>query len=151
MLQLLIYGCTVYIQWPLEQTQSGHRGFSKYCTFDKSLFPGSNTFLLKNWLWGDYLLYEHFKAKFEDAKNRFGQDRLEDELTKLRSANDRVKDMCIEDQVDAKELPEKYRLVGPKVLGYKVKEENDSFCQLYVMKEVSFIDLIRSIYEVRGL
>ena len=48
---------------------------------------------LKTWLWGDYLLYNHFKKRFDNAVRNHG-DIMEDDLKMLRTVNEDMKSDC---------------------------------------------------------
>lgn len=69
---------------------------------------------LKKWLWPDYMLYNHFHAKFNHITEQFGAERMSSKLEEYQQLN--VK--C--------ESPIESRL-----------------CFLHHMKELPFIDLLR--------
>ena len=75
---------------------------------------------LKKWLWGDYLLYDHFKKKFKATLKEFGEDKLDQEKRILRTANDNVRSRCIEGKVDNKDLKGKFHSWSNDVEGYQV-------------------------------
>ena len=75
---------------------------------------------LKEWLWGDYLLYDHFKKKFEATINEFGRDKLEQEMRILKTANGNVKKRCIQAKVDNRELKGQFHTWSNDVEGYQV-------------------------------
>ena len=103
-------------------------------------------------MWADYLLYDHFKQKFIKEKESYGLRQLDHEKEILRRATDRIKQRCIEGAVDNKRLPQKDRLYGSDVMGYKLKENSgDSSCPYYTMKEVNFLDDVRAIQEQKSI
>ena len=98
------------------------------------------------WLWADYLLYDHFKEKFAKEIETFGRHRLEHEKEILKRAIDYKKEICIEAEVDNSLLPKEDRLFGANVMGYKLKKDTgDESCPYYTMKEVTFLDYLRMI------
>ena len=68
----------------------------------------------------DYLLYNHFLAKFELELENFGADKLNHELEILNHANKEIEKRCVIAQVDNKDLSPEDRLYGQGVLGYKM-------------------------------
>ena len=53
-------------------------------TTDKSGFMSEETKrIMRNWLWADYMLYDHFKKKLEQTLQNFGAQKLEKQLTEL--------------------------------------------------------------------
>lgn len=49
---------------------------------------------LKTWLWGDYLLYNHFKKRFDEKLRKYG-DNMKHDLKMLRSLNQDIEMDCI--------------------------------------------------------
>ena len=84
------------------------------------LLDGLNVF--SEWLWADYVLYDHFKEKFAKEIETFGRHRLEHEKEILKRAIDYKKETCIEAEVDNSLLPKEDRLFGANVMGYKLKK-----------------------------
>ena len=102
--------------------------------------------VFSEWLWADYVLYDHFKEKFAREIETFGRHRLEHEKEILKRAIDYKKEVCIEAQVDNSLLPKEDRLFGSNVMGYKLKKDTgDESCPYYTMKEVNFLDYLRVI------
>ena len=50
--------------------------------------------ILKNWLRGDYLLYDHFKRRFDQAVKDY-KGNMDHDLKKLSSLNEGIKRECI--------------------------------------------------------
>ena len=109
----------------------------------KSVISAEAREALKEWLWGDYMLYDHFAAKFERELTELGSDAfLEKELGKLAAENAKVVKRCVaQEGVDNKELKGEYHLWGQDMLGYKMKEGAE--CKLYGIAENPFLDLYR--------
>ena len=49
---------------------------------------------LKEWLWGDYLLYDHFKKRFDETIRKYN-DNMEWDLEKLRTLNLNIESQCV--------------------------------------------------------
>ena len=50
---------------------------------------------LKTWLWGDYMLYNHFKDKFDEKVRNMDNMELEHDLKILRLRNNQIETDCI--------------------------------------------------------
>ena len=106
---------------------------------------------ISEWLWADHLLYDHFKQKFAKKRKSYGLSKLSNEKEVLRRATENVKQRCIEALVDNKLLPQKDRLYGYNVMGYRLKKNSgDSSCPYYTMKEGSFLGELRRIQEQKS-
>ena len=55
--------------------------------------------ILKDWLWADQMLYDHFKEKLYQRKELFGLNSLEREIKKLKQYNDLIKSQCLLEKV----------------------------------------------------
>lgn len=113
----------------------------------KSSLSGKARAKLKTWLWADYQLYDHFLAKFNNEIESF--DGLNHEMEILGHANHEVQDHCVVAQVSNEELDPQDRLSGHGVLGFKINSE-DTECSYMGMKEVKFLEIIRSIQTKRS-
>ena len=50
----------------------------------RSNMTESTRAILRSWLWADYLLYDHFKAKFQQKVQEFGQVRMGEQIRQLQ-------------------------------------------------------------------
>ena len=91
------------------------------------------TNIIIEWLWADNLLYEYFKKKFLSQRKVFGLQKLKHEHQILEQASNKVKDRCIEAQVENKYLAKNDRLYGHDVMGYKVRQNSGKDCPYYTM------------------
>ena len=115
-----------------------------------SLKKGMSSFSrgkLKEWLWAEYMIYDHFVEKFERQKNqyieRIGRKKFFDNVQKLESANKKVYSECVIAQTDNKHgLKGQYKMALDRVLGYKVNE-NRTWCKFYAISEPYFTALLR--------
>ena len=98
---------------------------------------------LKQWLWADYALYDHFKERLEERKQELGVDKLREGVKGLRKMNEVVEQECVVRKVrGARWLPEEFRPWSKDVMGFKVREERGD-CRYFAMAEVHFIDTVR--------
>merc|ERR1712223_496160 len=105
--------------------------------------------ILKKWMWADYMLYDHFKEKFEDEILAFGSEKMKHELEILRHSNQEIQNQCVAKQVSNEELNPEDRLHGHGVLGYKINNENKD-CVFMAMKEIKFLNILRTIQTERA-
>ena len=70
------------------------------------------------WLWGDYMLYNHFKGEFLKKREAFGLERLKSERELLKNATEQTLKRC----------------AGSK---------KDNFCQYLRLPEMKFLAKIK--------
>ena len=101
--------------------------------------------ILKDWLWADQMLYDHFKEKLRLRKEQYGLNNLEREIEKLKGYNDQVKAQCVLETVrnNTKKLSEEYVPWSKDVVAFKIDEETNPYCKFYGISELHFIDHIR--------
>ena len=104
---------------------------------------------LKSWLKGDYVIYDHFRKKFQEHVENFGLDKMEHELEILRHANSEMAKQCEIKQVSNEELNPDDKLYGSGVLGYKMNTDNKE-CVFMGMKEVKFLNILRKLQTQRA-
>ncbi|XP_054709248.1 galactose-3-O-sulfotransferase 4-like [Uloborus diversus] len=98
---------------------------------------------LKEWNWGDQLLYDHFLQKFEKAVKEFGKEKMELEVQELRKRRNDWFDFCVQERVEAKNLTS-YSIWSNKVSGYVLKSDvNNITCEDLVKPENYFTSEIR--------
>lgn len=97
---------------------------------------------LKAWLWGDYMLYNHFKKRFDETVRKYG-DNMEHDLKKLRSLSQDIEMNCIKGVVKSSELTGIFKMWGQHMVGYRVDELNKK-CVNHAIDEMSFINYVRS-------
>ena len=70
----------------------------------------------------DYKVYSHFTPIFEKRLERFGQNRVEEELRELRKANEAVKKRCKISPVDNRKISGANKWWGKaELVGYQVR------------------------------
>jgi len=104
---------------------------------------------LKKWMWGDYMLYDHFNEKFQQEIDAFGADKMKHELEILKHANEEIQNQCVAKQVSNEELNPEDRLHGHGVLGYTINTENKD-CVFMAMKEIKFLNILRTLQTERA-
>jgi hypothetical protein len=108
----------------------------------KSIITKETREILKKWLWADYLLYDHFSAKFVKAKEKFGIEKMSKSLKYLEELNQKVRESCVQIERTNKELTKEYLPFLDTILGYIINSSNDEFCKHYVMNEPLFVEEI---------
>jgi len=96
----------------------------------------------------DYIVYNHFKKKFEEKLEAFGSSRMAHELNDLHFANEQKVEECNFQAADNRKLSGKFKWWGPAALvGYLAETgegaENEE-CTLMTMSEISFINRIKN-------
>ena len=104
--------------------------------------------VLKEWLWADYMLYNHFLKKFnkqvESYKSEVGGQQMFDKIVEnFEAANKQVYSECVVSHTDNEHgLKGQFKMALPVVLGYKVNE-NKTWCNLYATSEMHFTRVLR--------
>lgn len=97
--------------------------------------------ILKNWLWADYLLYDHFSAKLDTILTSVSSKDFRNRLTNFRATNAQLFADCVLVKGDNKFLHGKYKMALPIVSGYVV-DESKAGCDLYAISEPYFFNMI---------
>ena len=102
---------------------------------------------LKEWLWAEYMVYDHFLEKFkkrlEEYRTKVGVNIFSQTLQTLEMANKQVYSECVVSHTDNDHgLKGQFKMALPVVLGYKVNE-NKTWCDLYATPEPQFTRLLR--------
>ena len=103
---------------------------------------------LKEWLWAEYMIYDHFVERFQnqtkDYINRLGNETFYEEVDNLVKANKKIHSECVVSHTDnAHGLKGQYKMALGSVLGYKVNE-NKTWCSYYAITEPPFTRLLRA-------
>lgn len=97
---------------------------------------------LKEWLWADYLLYDHFKAKLQEKMDEFGELEMAISLSRLRRLNQQLRESCVIRETDRENLQGHFQDNSPVVLGYQVNEDQE-LCSLAAYTERAFINKLK--------
>ena len=95
--------------------------------------------LLKEWLWADYILYNHFKHKLQAKILKIPN--LKPKLNELIIANEEIKAECVLQKGDNSVLSGKFKMALNIVMGYIVDESKPD-CTLYAISEPHFSEMI---------
>ena len=103
---------------------------------------------LKEWLWADYMVYNHFADKFKTQLNEYinkvGNPTFLKQAHQLKMANKQIYSECVVSHTDNNHgLKGQFKMALPIVLGYKVNE-NKTWCNLYAITEPHFTRLLRA-------
>eukprot|EP00092_Neocalanus_flemingeri_P093291 GFUD01118556.1.p1 GENE.GFUD01118556.1~~GFUD01118556.1.p1 ORF type:complete len:232 (+),score=53.28 GFUD01118556.1:25-696(+) len=129
--------------WPLANMTSLKLNARKKSAIEE-LSPKSRK-ILKDWLWADYMLYEHFKEKLEQQKNVFGLKSLKDDIVKLKNLNDKVKAECVLKVVkNTTSLSSDFVPWSKDVLAFKINE-NKECCKYFGISENHFIEYLQKL------
>ena len=109
---------------------------------EKSNITAESREILTKWLWADFMLYDHFKAKFMERMVEFGEERLAKKSKQLDNLNTRLRGDCVQLVAGKTNLTGEYRDNSPTVLGYKV-DESKPMCILHGITEIAFVEQLR--------
>jgi len=105
---------------------------------------------LKEYLAGDYKLYNHFKSKFDSKIRDFGVQRMAQELSILNHANSNMKEKCGIAAADNDRISGENKLWGQGMVAYTAQVQSDSRCKLFAMSEMSMLDHMRDVQSERA-
>ena len=104
--------------------------------------------VLQEWLWADYMVYDHFVKKFKSKVNeyimKYGNETFVNQVRELELANKQIYSECVVSHTDNEHgLKGQYKMSMGNVLGYQINEDK-SWCSYYAITEPSFTKLLRS-------
>ena len=108
---------------------------------------------LQEYLASDFLLYDHFKAKFEARVIQFGLQSMSRELSILRSANEHLQSKCELKEADNDKIFGVNKWWGPGLVAYTSDYEAGPArieCQRLILSELNFIDKLRNVQFARA-
>lgn len=107
----------------------------------KSTISLKTRYLLKQWLWADYVLYDHFREKLDKRLRLISTEAFQSRINAFHAFNNQLHSNCVLVKGDNKFLTGKYKMALPIVLGYVVDESKPG-CDLYAISEPNFSFLI---------
>lgn len=110
----------------------------------KSKLTPKSRAALKEWLWADYKLYDHFKVKLQKKISEFGELEMAISTGKLRWMNKQLVKSCVLLETGKEHLNGDYQDNSPVVLGYQVHEDKE-VCSLAAITERAFVDKIKAV------
>ena len=100
---------------------------------------------LKKWLWADYILYDHFRARLRQRTVQYGEERMERDVSRLRRRNADLARACVSERANKADLANSSETArGPKsVYGYRLRSGAPAECEDFVRPETEYAKLIR--------
>jgi hypothetical protein len=89
----------------------------------------------------DVRIYEHFKQKFQERVSAFGTARMTQRVAQLKAFNEKLTKQCIKSIIppaSTDPFSEDY-----PVFTYQINEGAPDVCQLAVMEELKFTDMLK--------
>jgi len=90
----------------------------------------------------DVKIYEHFSRRFEQRVRKYGSERMEKSVGELKTLNEQMKERCVEGVVHP-EAKNSNETKDYPVFTYEVKDGAPDVCQLAVMPELNFTQLLK--------
>ena len=134
--------------WPIESLT--YLSLNQRKESSKNKFAAETIETLRHWLKPDYMLYEHFKRKFDQilASNA---NWIADSVAKLKIENDKVQAECVISHTDNHNgLKGDFRMWSSNSLGYKINEKNH-WCKYYAISEMAFTKELRKLQKQRKI
>ncbi|XP_040202678.1 galactose-3-O-sulfotransferase 4-like [Rana temporaria] len=107
---------------------------------------------LRAWNTLDWYLYEYFNQTFWDKVERFGKEKMDNEVMRLRERRQQLAELCLQnlEPVRAEDIKEDafkpYQNGQAKILGWAVRKDLDpqirSLCIQMATPELQYIDLL---------
>ncbi|KAM3930974.1 galactose-3-O-sulfotransferase 2-like [Leptodactylus fuscus] len=105
---------------------------------------------IKSWNQLDWQLYMYFNNSFWDNVEKFGRERMKNEVEELRKRRAQISEKCLDDQVEPHQLKDKsiapYQPNSTRILGYNLKsglDGNDQLlCHRLVLPEIQYTNLL---------
>ena len=100
--------------------------------------------ILSKWLFADYMLYHHFRKKFDEKVER-NAEWIATKVKKLQLENEKVYSECVISKTDNQNgLKGDFRMWSSNSLGYKINA-NNNWCKYYAISEMAYTKIIRRI------
>ncbi|KAK4303304.1 hypothetical protein Pmani_024688 [Petrolisthes manimaculis] len=91
----------------------------------------------------DVILYDHFLARHREAVYKFGEQRMADEVSALRSLRDEYYDDCGAKEVKGRDSSLKFKEYSGLVSAYVTDNNTNINCVMMSMPELALIDTVR--------
>ena len=121
--------------WPLDYMRSIRMNSRKEKFVSK--ITKKNRDILTDWLWADFLLYQHFLQKHKDIVEHFGSQKLIVAVEKLKIMNIQLADDCTDS--DSVGFTDRMPIIEPVL-----SQRNKSWCKPYYRTEMAYTKRIRS-------
>jgi len=125
--------------WPLEAMVAlpVNVRFPQY----KRAMDAETRALLRDWLWADQMLYDHFRTLFHRRKLEFGAERLDDAVRRLQRLNYEARELCGVSENHYDNLDGVFKPSSNLVKGYVVNKRPE--CVNMARCELSYIEILR--------
>jgi len=97
--------------------------------------------LLRNWLWADQMLYDHFRGLFRQRKLEYGPDRMQEAVQRLKELNYEARELCGVSENYFENLKGAFKPSSNLVKGYDVN--NRTVCVNMARCELSYVEILR--------
>lgn len=97
----------------------------------------------------DVLLYDHFLAKHNEAVLRYGEEKMADQVSLLRSLRDQFFEDCGTREVESYKPDSIFKEYSNQVHGYVLDNNSDTNCLLLTLPELRLVDKIRNVFRAR--
>jgi len=124
--------------WPLESMTSLKQ--NERVKAKKSNMTEETRRILREWMWADQLLYDHFKGKL--SKQIGSHLQIQEKVLKLRELNDNLISDCVLKRGDNDVLSGEFKMALKIVLGYVV-DPKKPWCAPFARSEPNFSKQIR--------
>lgn len=110
----------------------------------KSSMTNETRQALREWLWSDQMLYEHFRDVFQIKKSIYGLDKLKAKTEELSRLNFQLKERCVIKKIEnTRDLDKLYKPWSKDVTAFKINE-TDEDCKFFGISENNFVDYLRT-------
>lgn len=91
----------------------------------------------------DVILYDHFLARHREAVYKFGEQRMAEEVSALRSLRDEYYEDCGAKEVKGRDSSLRFKEYSGLVSAYITENNTDINCQMLSMPELALVDTVR--------
>ena len=98
---------------------------------------------LKQYLWPDYLLYNHFIKIFKEKYQQLDPDIVAKQKAILKNVTENLMNECILKKVSNEKVHGRNKVHGRKMIQYLKKKGSNAKCKFYIMREWVFCDHLR--------
>lgn len=124
---------------------------SSFCVLQRTEIKPETRAKLQKWLWADYMLYDFFVEKLEEKIEAYGRERMEQNVQKLNSMIEKVKQECVLEMGEKETLHQEEAQKGVKgVYGYDL-DLSKPWCQPFFRRETEFAKSIRDYQYAKAL
>ena len=127
--------------WPLEEVRYVRLNSRTEAYVSKVTKESRN--ILTDWLWADYVLYNHFLKKHKLTVMNFGAQKTIREVGRLRSINLDLSDQCSSNVSDSVQHAEKVFRPSNMKIKPVVPQKSKRWCRPFFKTEIAYTRVIR--------